>query len=184
MKFTASILQRCLEVITIFLLVALAVVVIVAVSYRVLGSSLIWYDEVASVMLAWITYFGAGLAALKRSHLGFPGLVLARGKTLRIIFFLFGEIVIYAVFITMAWAGWHVLEVMEGETLIALEWVSIGFTQSIVPIGCGLFVVAQFLSTPVAWQRILNRVDVESEEIEREIEKAQRELDAKGVSSS
>jgi len=55
-----------LQVVTIALLIALAVVVVLAVAFRFAGASLVWYDEVASVMLAWITYYGAALAALRR----------------------------------------------------------------------------------------------------------------------
>ena len=56
----------------IFLLAGLAVVILVGVACRKLGISLVWYDEVASIMLAWLTYYGAALAALKRAHIGFP----------------------------------------------------------------------------------------------------------------
>jgi len=52
-------------------MVTLSVVVIVAVCYRIAGDSLSWYDEVASILLAWITYYGAALAALQRKHVGF-----------------------------------------------------------------------------------------------------------------
>lgn len=66
-----------LEVVVMLLTSSLAIVVLLAVIYRKAGHSLVWYDEVASVMLAWLTYYGAALAALKRAHIGFPGLVEA-----------------------------------------------------------------------------------------------------------
>ena len=56
-------------------MVALAVIVVVGVGFRKAGASLVWYDEVASIMLAWLTYYGAALAALSRSHIGMPTLV-------------------------------------------------------------------------------------------------------------
>ena len=31
--------------------------------YRKAGASLTWYDEIASILLAWVTYYGAALAA-------------------------------------------------------------------------------------------------------------------------
>ena len=67
--------ERLLEYIVILLMISLAVEVILGVTYRKLGMSLSWYDEVASITLAWVTYYGAALAALKRAHIGFPGLV-------------------------------------------------------------------------------------------------------------
>ena len=112
-----------LQVVTIALLIGLAVVVVLAVTFRFAGASLVWYDEVASVMLAWITYYGAALAALRRRHLGFAGFQTSLGPRARLITFWFGEAVIYAVFATMAWASWYVLRVMAGETLVSLDWV-------------------------------------------------------------
>lgn len=141
------------------------------------NSSLPWYDEVASVALAWITYFGAALAALRRAHLGFAGFVLSLSLPLRRLLFAVAELITAAVFVSMAYAGWYVLRVMEGETLVSLDWAPLAFTQSIVPLGCGLIVLAQALSLPEAHARLIAARDVEVEEIEQEIEKAQRDLE-------
>ena len=54
-------------------MIGLAVVVVLAVVFRKAGASLVWYDEVAAIMLAWLTYYGAALAALQARALGFPG---------------------------------------------------------------------------------------------------------------
>lgn len=158
-----------LEVVTIGLLVILSVVVIAAVIFRYSGSSLIWYDEVASVLLAWITYYGSALAALNRRHLAFSGFLFSRTAATRKLLFAVSEAVVYAVFIIMAWASWFVLRVMSGETLVSLEWVPLQVTQSVVPIGCALFVLGQVLSTPEAWSRVLSGQSEELEEIEMEI---------------
>ena len=50
-------------------MVALAVTVLLGVTFRFAGSALVWYDEVAAVQLAWITYYGSAYAALKGSHI-------------------------------------------------------------------------------------------------------------------
>lgn len=174
MVLAGRVLHRFLEVVTISLLLLLAGLVTAAVVFRYgLNASLPWYDEVASVLLAWITYYGAALAALRRGHLGFAGLVLNFPPLVRGLLFIAAEAVVYAVFITMAWAGWYVLRVMAGETLVALEWVPLQFTQSVVPIGCALFVLAQILSTPQAWARSRAGRDAEVDEIEAEIARAQ-----------
>ncbi len=165
-----------LEVITVTLLIVLAIVVVLAVIFRFSGTSFVWYDEVASVMLAWITYYGAALAALKRRHLGFAGLHMSLGPRMRLFVFWIGEAVIYATFATMAWASWYVLRVMEGETLVSLEWVPLQFTQSVVPIGCTLFVIANFLSTPEALRRVIAGRSEEDEEIEQELAWARETL--------
>ena len=48
-------------------MVTLAVEVTVGVAFRYVGHSLVWYDELASILLAWVTYYGAALATLKRA---------------------------------------------------------------------------------------------------------------------
>lgn len=173
MSQVARLFRLSLEVITIGLLVILSVVVIAAVAFRYSGSSLIWYDEVASVLLAWITYYGAALAALNRRHLAFSGFLLSLTPPKRKVLFFISEAVVYAVFVTMAWASWFVLRVMSGETLVSLEWVSLQFTQSVVPIGCVLFILGQILSTPGAWSRVLSGRSEDLEEIESEIARQQ-----------
>lgn len=174
MSLAGRVLHRLLEIVTIGLLVLLALLVVAAVTFRYgLNSSLPWYDEVASVLLAWITYYGAALAALRRGHLGFSGLVLSLPLLPRKLLFILAELIVYAVFVAMAWAGWVVLGVMAGETLVSLDWIPLQFTQSVVPIGCALFVLAQMLSTPEAWARNLAGYDAEAEEIEAEIAKAE-----------
>ena len=51
---------RVLEWVVIVLMVALAVEVTAGVVFRYVGRSLVWYDEVASVLLAWLTFYGVG----------------------------------------------------------------------------------------------------------------------------
>lgn len=174
MATAARLLYRALEVTSVALLIVLASIVIAAVIFRyVLNDSLPWYDEVASVLLAWITYFGAALAAQKRAHMGFGGLVLALPMRLRFIVFIVAEFVVYAVFIVLAWAGWRVLDVMEGMSLESLPWASLQIVQAIVPVGCTLIVLAQIASTPEAIARLRAGKDTEQIEIEEEIARAE-----------
>ncbi len=181
MRRAAAVLHRLLEAITVALLLSLAAVVVAAVVARyVFNASFHWYDEVASVMLAWLTYYGAALAALRRSHLGFSGLVLGLPRGARVIVFFAAEAVVYAVFLSIAYAGWYVLRVMAGETLVSLDWVPLQFTQSVVPIGCLLFVLAQILSTPEALRRLQSGRDADAVEIETEIARAQAEAPERG----
>ena len=68
---TNRIASRLLEWITVLLMICLTIIVILAVLARLMGHSFSWYDEVAAIMLAWITYYGSALAALHRRHIGF-----------------------------------------------------------------------------------------------------------------
>jgi hypothetical protein len=97
-------LERILEVISISLLISMAVIVVVAVVFRFLGKSLIWYDEVASVNLAWLTYYGSALAVIHRGHLGFPGLFLNLPKPLRAAAFITAESVVIGFFAIIGYA--------------------------------------------------------------------------------
>ncbi len=144
-----SAFERLLEFVVIFLMVSLAGVVIVAVVYRWAGSALAWYDEVASVQLAWLTYYGAALAALKRSHIGVPGLVATLGPELRLPLAIASRAIVIAFFALLGWYGVVVVEVLEGDTLISLPWVSTQFTQSVIPIGAALFILAELVNLPI-----------------------------------
>jgi TRAP-type C4-dicarboxylate transport system permease small subunit len=145
--------ERLLASIVGLLLVTLTVVVVVAVVYRRAGHSLVWYDEVASVLLAWLTYYGAVLAALKRAHIGFGGLVDSLPPRGRLAAVLFAEICVIGFFALLAWTGWQVLQVLQGVYLISLPWVPVQLTQSVIPIGAALFIVAQLLSLPEVLRR-------------------------------
>ena len=98
-------LEKILEVISITLLITLTFIVVLAVVFRFLGQSLIWYDEVASVVLAWLTYYGSALAVCNRGHLGFPGLFLAMPKTARAVAFIIAEFVVIGFFLVIGYRG-------------------------------------------------------------------------------
>jgi TRAP-type C4-dicarboxylate transport system permease small subunit len=137
-----------LEAIVILLMVTLTVIVLVAVIYRKAGDSLSWYDEVASVLLAWLTYYGAALAAINREHIGFAGLIQALKPAARIPFVIISEIVILAFFGLLAWVGFDVLLILKGDTLISLPQIPTRLTQSTIPIGAILFLIAETLGIP------------------------------------
>ena len=137
-----------LEFIVIFLMVTLTIIVVVAVIYRKAGASLSWYDEVASVLLAWLTYYGAALAALHREHIGFNGLVNALKPSYRIFVLIIGETFVFGFFILLVLVGINVLEILEGDALTSLTWVPTRLTQSVIPIGGMLFIIAEALSLP------------------------------------
>lgn len=153
-KFDAarSAFERLLETITVLLIVSLAVVVVLGVIFRWAGESLSWYDEVASVQLAWLTYYGASLAALKRAHIGVPGLIAAVPPLFRIPLVILAECVTIGFFLILAWYGYVVLIILEGDTLISLPFVGTQFTQSVIPIGAVLFVIAEIMNLPQIWR--------------------------------
>jgi len=144
--------ERALEVITGVLLVVLAIEVIAGVVFRAAGKALAWYDEVASVLLAWITYYGSALAALKKSHIAFPGLVNALPKGGRYVALVIREGIVLTLFLVLAYEGARILGVLAGETLVTID-IPVTVTQSVIPLGAVLFVVAELLNLPdrLAW---------------------------------
>jgi TRAP-type C4-dicarboxylate transport system permease small subunit len=64
------------------------------------------------------------------------------------------ETCVFGFFILLAWTGWIVLEVLEGDTLISLPMVSVQITQSVIPIGAALFIVCEALSLPDYWRNL------------------------------
>ena len=148
--------KKVMEYIVIALMILMSLLVIVAVVYRKMGMSLSWYDEVASVMLAWLTYYASALAALTRGHIGFNGLLNALKPSLRVPVLLLGEALVIGFFILLAWVGWQVLIILEGDSLISLTWVPTRLTQSVIPIGAVLFVIGQLLSFPDMWRQAMS----------------------------
>lgn len=163
-------LSKVLEWATIGLMILLTLVVTAAVLARLMGQSFSWYDEVAAIMLAWITYYGSALAALHRRHIGFDTVLLKLPLNLRIATVVIGEAIVLVFFFLMALAGLQVLEVLAGDTLISLTWVPIQFTQSVIPIGAILFMLCQLLSLPGYLRLTAVGVSLEHAEIEEEVE--------------
>lgn len=141
-----------LEWIVIALMIILALIVVVAVIYRKAGASLSWYDEVASVLLAWLTYYGSALAAINRDHIGFNGIINAMRPSLRIPILIFGEVLIIGFFVLLAWVGIDVLKILGDYSLTSLTWVPTRLTQSVIPIGAVLFIIAEIMSLPSLFQ--------------------------------
>ncbi len=147
-----QILERLLEGVCALLMVGLAVVVVLAVAYRYGGASLVWYDEVAAIMLVWLTYYGAALAALRRAHLGFPTLIEASPRGLRIAALIVAETLFIGFFLVIAWYGWQVIVILAGDRLTSLPWVPVAFSQSVIPIGSVLIALAELLTLPERWR--------------------------------
>ncbi|MFK7853538.1 MAG: TRAP transporter small permease [Granulosicoccus sp.] len=172
-EFTVSRLSRSLEYllewILMLLMVALTAIVVIAVIYRKMDASLSWYDEVASVALAWITYYGGALAVIKRKHIGFDSVLLAIPMPIRLYTAVFAEFVFLAFFVLLAWAGWEVLLVLEGDSLVSLRWVPVQLTQSVIPVGAVLFIVCELLAAPKYLTMVAAGQSAEHAEIEAEI---------------
>jgi len=158
-------LDQGLQVLTIGLLLGLAALVIAAVVFRKAGLSIIWYDEFASVLLAWLTFLGAALAVLRHTHLGFPGLVFRLPPAPRLACFALAKVIVLGFWTIVAVAGTKALELMAGDTLVTLPWLPVQFVQSVLPIAAVLIIAAELLDIPESLDRLRQGVDDETQEI-------------------
>ncbi len=158
--------ERLLEAIVLLLMMLLTLLVIAGAAFRYLGHALSWYDETASIGLVWLTYYGSALAALRGAHIGVPGLVNAMAPSARVVATLFAEAVVILFFVLLAYYGLQVVIVLQGEHMITLPEVSSQLTQSAIPIGATLFVIAELLRLPDALRAARGAGFIDTEAIE------------------
>jgi TRAP-type C4-dicarboxylate transport system permease small subunit len=142
--------EQALEWLVVLLMAALALEVSAGVVFRTVGYSLVWYDEVASILLAWLTFYGSALAAVKRAHIGCPELVALMPPGPRVALRLLVEVLVIAFFALLGWTGYAVLGVLDTDHLVSLPAIAVSWVQSVVPISCALIVAAELLNLPRA----------------------------------
>lgn len=126
----------------VLLLVLMVVLVSLGVFFRyVLNSALAWYDEFASYLLVWLTFYGSVVASYRGRHITFE-LVVDRlppqvGRMLRFL----SESLVLGFQIVLFYYGWHLTRKMGDETAISLVWVKMGWVYSVLPITGGLMLL-------------------------------------------
>ena len=138
--------ERALEWIVIALMTALAVEVTIGVVFRTTGQSLVWYDEIASILLAWLTFYGSALAAAKRGHISCPELVAMMPPAPRTAITIAVEVLVIGFYALIGWIGWRVLEVLATDHLVSLPEISVMYVQSVIPISAALIIVSEALT--------------------------------------
>lgn len=137
-----------LEGIVVILVIALAGVVTVGFISRTIGSPLSWYDELAAVLLAWVTYYGAALAAAKGAHITCPSVLNMCPPAIRVPVALLAEAITIGFFIFLGLASYQVMLILEGVSMISLPAISMQVTQSAIPVASVLFIIAELLRLP------------------------------------
>jgi TRAP-type C4-dicarboxylate transport system permease small subunit len=140
--------EKFLEAVVILLMAALAIEVTVGVIFRTSGHALVWYDEIASILLAWLTFYGSALAAVKRAHIGCPEVIAMMAPRVRFVFRIIAEVLVIAFFALIAWVGYSVLDVLATDSLVSLPEVPVNYVQSVLPISAVLIIVAEILTLP------------------------------------
>ena len=140
--------ERALEWLVVVLMAALAAEVTLGVVFRTLGDSLEWYDEVAAILLAWLTFYGSALASVKRAHIGCPEVMALLPRKPKLVLRMIAEVLTIGFFLLMGWMGYRVLGVLDTDYLISLPSIPVSWVQSVVPISAVLIVAAELITLP------------------------------------
>ena len=126
----------------VFLLAGLTIVVCLGVFFRyVLNASLVWYDEFASYMLVWLTFYGSVVADYHRRHIGFDLVVGKLAPGTRRAVDVVAELAVLGFQFVLFYYGWVLTERMGDETAISLPWVKVSWISSVLPITGGLMLL-------------------------------------------
>jgi len=127
------------------LLVAMTAIVCFGVFFRyVLNSSLVWYDEFASYLLVWLTFYGCVAVDYQRRHIGFDLFVNKLAPGVRRAVDVVGELAVLGFQFVLFYYGWILTERMGDETAISLPWVKVTWISSVLPITGGLLLLISF----------------------------------------
>lgn len=140
--------ETFLESIVILLMAVLAIEVTVGVIFRSAGYSLVWYDEVASILLAWLTFYGSALAAVKRAHIGCPEVMAMLPPRVKFALRIVAEALVIAFFALIAWVGYSILDVLATDSLVSLPGIPVNYVQSVLPISAVLIIIAELTTLP------------------------------------
>ena len=135
--------ERVLEWLVSALMLVLFFEVTAGVVFRGIGQSLIWYDEIASVLLAWLTFYGAALASVKRAHIGCPEVVDAMPKRARRAFNIVAQLLVIGFFVLLGYIGASIMPILATDALVSVPEVPMSIVQSVIPISSALIVVAE-----------------------------------------
>jgi TRAP-type transport system small permease protein len=141
----AKLLGRLITVVewwAVCLLAGMVVIVCLGVFFRyVLNSSLTWYDEFASYLLVWLTFYGAVVADYRRRHIGFELVVDKLDSPARKVVDFVAELAVLGFQFVLFYYGWILTERMGDETAISLPWVKVSWISSVLPVTGALLLV-------------------------------------------
>jgi TRAP-type C4-dicarboxylate transport system permease small subunit len=135
-----------LEWVVMALMVILFVEVTLGIVFRAAGSSLVWYDEVASILLAWLTFYGSALASVKRAHIGCPEVVQQMSPGAQHAIGIVVQVLVIGFFALLAWVGFTIMPILSGDSLVSLPWVPMNFVMSVVPVSSLLIILAEVMT--------------------------------------
>ncbi len=161
-----KILDRVIELLewwAVVLLVLMVVLVFLGVFFRyVVGAALAWYDEFASYLLVWLTFYGAVAASYRRRHIGFETFVIRLLPNTRKGIEVVAELLILGFQVVLFYYGWLLMRKMGDETAVSLAWVKMGWVYSVFPITGGLMLL---ISLDRLFRLVLRKGDQKGAEV-------------------
>ena len=144
---------RALEIWAGILLLAMVAVVTAGVFYRyVLGAALAWYDEFASYLLVWLTFYGAVLATQRGVHIAFDELARRLGPGGRRVVDTASDLCTVAFHLILLAYGIVLARSMEAETAISLPGVKMAWVYSVLPISGALMLAYTLVRAVRRWR--------------------------------
>ena len=135
-----------LTLIVSILMVTLFIEVTLGVICRTIGQPLVWYDEVASILLAWLTFYGSALASFKRAHIGCPEIVAMCSPKYRRALGVLAQLVVIVFFGMLGWYGMEIMPILATDFMSSLPDVSMAVAQSVIPISAVLILIGECLA--------------------------------------
>jgi TRAP-type C4-dicarboxylate transport system permease small subunit len=145
----------------VLLLILMVAVVCLGVFFRYfLNAALVWYDEFASYLLVWLTFYGAVVASYRKRHIGFEVLMdKLSARTRRIADFI-SECFVLAFQFVLFYYGWLLVEKMGDGSAISLTWIKMSWIYSVLPITGGLMLFISLMRlAEIAFARERERGD-------------------------
>jgi TRAP-type C4-dicarboxylate transport system permease small subunit len=125
-----------------FLLLLLVVLVCLGVFFRyVIDASLAWYDEFASYLLVWLTFYGSVPASYHNRHIQFSTVLERLMPDTRRKFEALAELFVLGFQFVLLYYGWLLMRTMGDETAVSLVWVKMGWVYSVLPVTGGIMLL-------------------------------------------
>ncbi|OLC12828.1 MAG: hypothetical protein AUH29_15075 [Candidatus Rokubacteria bacterium 13_1_40CM_69_27] len=124
------------------LMVAMVALVTIGVFFRyIVNASLSWYDEFASYLLVWLSFYGAVVATYRGRHIGFETLAERRGPRARRLMAVVSELLSIVFQGVLLVYGIALVRAVGHETAVSIEGVRMGWIYSVLPISGGLMLL-------------------------------------------
>ena len=131
------------------LLVAMVVLVSAGVFFRyVLDASLSWYDEFASYLLVWLSFYGAVVATWRGRQISFDTLTERARPAVRRVMRVVAELGTVAFQVVLLVYGVQLVRAMGAETAVSIEAVRMGWVYSVLPISGALMLLVSLVRLP------------------------------------